>query len=149
MPVSILGINHKTAPISVREKLAFSPDTISSALAELKDEAQIDEVAIISTCNRMEIVYRCTQTSKRPAQENSAVLTWLADYHDFPVEDIQPHCYQHDGERAITHLMSVACGLDSMVLGEPQILGQVKDAYGYANHAGTIRSEERRVGKEC
>jgi len=142
MPVSILGINHKTAPISVRERVAFSPDTISSALAELKDEAQIDEVAIISTCNRMEIVYRSIQTptenSLIEVDQPSAVLKWLADYHDFPIDDIQPHCYQHDGERAITHLMSVACGLDSMVLGEPQILGQVKDAYGYASHAGTI-----------
>jgi len=149
MPVSILGINHKTAPISVRERVAFAPDTINTALAKLKDEAQIDEVAIISTCNRMEIVYRCSMTSQentsssldsaKPLLNNpSAVLNWLADYHDFPVDDIQPHCYQHEGERAITHLMSVACGLDSMVLGEPQILGQVKDAYGYASHAGTI-----------
>ena len=155
MPVSILGINHKTAPVSVREKVAFAPNNINSALLSLKIEAQLDEVAIISTCNRMEIVYRAeppsSSTNSELTQANynhsittvtpmvqQKVLAWLAKHHQLQTSQIEPHCYQHCGKSAITHLMSVACGLDSMVLGEPQILGQVKDAFGYANHAGTI-----------
>jgi len=160
MPVSILGINHKTAPIAVREKVAFSPAEIKSALALLKSNSGLDEVAIISTCNRMEIVYRNGENSSAKLVESSnfsaeitsdnnkdgnqnlstkdQVINWLAEYHQLDPSQIEPHCYAHKGDRAINHLMSVACGLDSMVLGEPQILGQVKDAYGYANHAGSI-----------
>lgn len=153
MPVSILGINHKTAPIAVREKVAFSPGEIGSALALLKNLADLDEVVIISTCNRMEIVYRNSQnsisksdslTNEKEDQSNPngsmqyQVVNWLADYHQLETSQIEPHCYVHKGVQAINHLMSVACGLDSMVLGEPQILGQVKDAYGYASHAGSI-----------
>jgi len=149
MPVSILGINHKTAPVSVRERVAFAPDRIQTALVQLRNDIQVDEVAIISTCNRMEIVYRCLPNEQESAKNENVddkliaegqlkVLNWLAEYHNFPVAEIEPHYYAHQNESAIIHLMSVACGLDSMVLGEPQILGQVKDAYGYANHAGTI-----------
>ena len=148
MPVSILGINHKTAPISVREKVAFAPDKMEQALIDLQKKAQIDEVAIISTCNRMEVVYRPlllaqddeTSGNNQPDHQDThlKIVSWLAEHHDFPVKEIEPHYYAHQDENAITHLMSVACGLDSMVLGEPQILGQVKDAYGYASHAGTI-----------
>ncbi len=163
MPVSILGINHKTAPIAVREKVAFAPGEIKSALALLKSKVGLDEVVIISTCNRMEIVYRSAENSgsdsdsdsnpspspspnscnytEMPNQKLSTkdeVVNWLAQYHQLEFSQIEPHCYAHKGDRAISHLMSVACGLDSMVLGEPQILGQVKDAYGYANHAGSI-----------
>lgn len=143
MPVSILGINHKTAPVSVREKVAFAPSNIDAALKSLQSQPVVSEVAIISTCNRMEIVYRTKKhTSESEQQEITAALTdvlnWLATHHQIDTTQIEPHCYQHHGDAAINHLMSVACGLDSMVLGEPQILGQVKDAYGYANNAGTI-----------
>ena len=149
MPVSILGINHKTAPIEVREKVAFSPADITSALALLKNKADLEEVVIISTCNRMEIVYRSSDNFDlnssnpkkslcREASTKDVVIKWLAQYHQLEPCQIETHCYTHHGDQAINHLMSVACGLDSMVLGEPQILGQVKDAYGYANHAGSI-----------
>ncbi len=149
MPVTILGINHKTAPIAVREKVAFSPGEITSALALLKNKADLDEVVIISTCNRMEIVYRSSdnfdlissnpeESLSQEASTKDVVIKWLAQYHQLEPSQIETHCYAHQGDRAIHHLMSVACGLDSMVLGEPQILGQVKDAYGYANHAGSI-----------
>ncbi len=168
MPVSIIGINHKTAPIAVREKVAFTPSEIKSAIISLKGAAQLDEVVIISTCNRMEIIYR-SHINAASGEVNSVangteinldskgdsisepvsneleqekirqkILLWLADYHQLETTQVEPHCYLHDGHPAIIHLMSVACGLDSMVLGEPQILGQVKDAYGYANHAGSI-----------
>jgi glutamyl-tRNA reductase len=146
MPVSILGINHKTAPVSVREKVAFAPQDISVALQSLRSETLLNEVAIISTCNRMEIVYRNqahehhvnSAEFKQIEQVEQKVLSWLAEYHQLASSDIHSHCYQHHGESAINHLMSVACGLDSMVLGEPQILGQVKDAFGYAKNAGTV-----------
>ncbi len=143
MPVSIIGINHKTAPVSVRETVAFDPKEINSALQSLKSETLLNEVAIISTCNRMEIVFRqdVAEDNSLEAQAELAeqsVLQWLAEHHQLQVKDIQRHCYWHHGQAAVNHLMSVACGLDSMVLGEPQILGQVKDAYGYANNAGTI-----------
>ena len=143
MPVSILGINHKTAPVSVREKVAFDPQNIDSALQSLKSEALLNEAAIISTCNRMEIVYRneihegLSIASDMDTVEQR-ILSWLAQHHQLETTEIDPHCYKHHGESAVSHLMSVACGLDSMVLGEPQILGQVKDAFGYANNAGTI-----------
>jgi len=153
MPVSILGINHKTAPVAIREKVAFSPSEINSALMSLKADASLDEVVIISTCNRMEIVYRCAENVKlgilEPNSERSErdnqdlpskqkIIHWLAEHHQLEVAQIDAHYYSHIGQQAITHLMGVACGLDSMVLGEPQILGQVKDAYGYATHAGSI-----------
>lgn len=141
MPVSILGINHKTAPVDIREKVAFSPESIGDSLQRLKSHTQLDEVAIISTCNRMEIVFRSeVNNADEIAQQLQAdkVTHWLADFHELKIDQVQNFTYYHSGQSAIRHIMRVACGLDSMVLGEPQILGQVKDAYGYANHAGTI-----------
>lgn len=141
MPVSIFGINHKTAPVSIREKVAFSPDTMTDSLVSLKSGAGLDEVAIISTCNRMEIIYRSAShqdTLDQSQQKSLQVAQWLAENHQIDLDKINQCSYIHTGKPAITHLMGVACGLDSMILGEPQILGQVKDAYGYANHAGTI-----------
>jgi glutamyl-tRNA reductase len=141
MPVSILGINHKTAPVDMRERVAFSPDRISESLLSLKNGAQLDEVAIISTCNRMEIIYRSEnyhESETQVAHKSKQIALWLAKYHQIEVEQLESFIYCHSGDKAISHIMSVSCGLDSMVLGEPQILGQVKDAYGYATHAGTL-----------
>ncbi len=152
MPVSILGINHKTAPVSIREKVAFAPGEIKSALLSLRDKASLHEVAIISTCNRMEIIYRSQENIDENPKANEAdsnsesdvlltsqrrIINWLADHHQIEIEQIDRHSYWHNENQAVEHLMSVACGLDSMVLGEPQVLGQVKDAYAYADHAGT------------
>ena len=131
MPVSILGINHKTAPVDMREKVAFSPTTMSESLLSLKSGAKLDEVAIISTCNRMEIIYRSEnhhETEAAIAEKSRQVALWLANYHQFDISQLENFTYCHSGQQAISHIMSVACGLDSMVLGEPQILGQVKDA---------------------
>lgn len=141
MPVSIFGINHKTAPVDLRERVAFSPDTIKENLNSLKSDAELDEVAIISTCNRMEIIYRSNDSHDDPELTQAVshkVVHWLARHHQLDVEKVSQFSYSYSGETAISHIMGVACGLDSMVLGEPQILGQVKDAYGYANHAGTL-----------
>lgn len=147
MPVSILGINHKTAPVSVREKVAFAPHNISEALISLQSFAELNEVAIISTCNRMEVVYSGKQDITNTGLGNQKlnnkithqkIIDWLSDYHQLEASQIEAHCYQQHQQLAVSHLMSVASGLDSMVLGEPQILGQVKDAFGYAKNAGTI-----------
>lgn len=141
MPVSILGINHKTAPIDIRERVAFAPDSIGDSLKTLKLATELDEVAIISTCNRMEVVFRsqCNNLNDLAQQQQAdRVMAWLAEFHDLKLEQVREYSYIHNNQGAIRHIMQVACGLDSMVLGEPQILGQVKDAYGYASHAGTI-----------
>ncbi|MGB0494834.1 MAG: glutamyl-tRNA reductase [Kangiellaceae bacterium] len=147
MPISILGINHKTAPVAIREKVAFSPNDINQALVDLKSRTNVDEVAIVSTCNRMEVIYRHLSHNENSDIENdqaqivnmeSEVQLWLAEFHRLEPDDFRSHTYSHHKDDAVTHLMQVSCGLDSMVLGEPQILGQVKDAYGYAKNAGTL-----------
>ena len=141
MPVLIFGINHKTAPVEIREKVALSPETMSDSLLSLKESAGLDEVAIISTCNRMEIVCRSKAATEDPSQvtdKAEQVAKWLAEQQQMTAQSVLDYSYCHSGEAAIGHIMKVACGLDSMVLGEPQILGQVKDAFGYANHAGTM-----------
>ncbi|MGX5173301.1 glutamyl-tRNA reductase [Aliikangiella sp. IMCC44653] len=150
MPVFLFGINHKTAPVEIREKVAFAPDSITQSLKKIKSDLNLDEVAIVSTCNRMEILCRLqpsTESSKSPQAADSnkinyskldqQLITWLAEYHHLSPQQIEQCCYTHANEDAINHIMSVACGLDSMVLGEPQILGQVKEAYGYAKLAQT------------
>lgn len=135
MSVTIFGINHKTAPISVREKVVFAPDKIADALINLKNKVDLEEVVIISTCNRMEVVYK-DESENGESQPN--LVEWLAKHHQMDAKEIDEHSYCHKGQDAVMHLMSVASGLDSMVLGEPQILGQVKDAFGYASNAGCV-----------
>ncbi len=155
--ICLLGINHKTAPVATREKVAFSPQHIHEALTKMQQQVNLEEVAIISTCNRMEILFvhglnRQSEINRQSDQQKAQskaetlpstaqfepVIAWLADYHQLEAKDLSKHCYFYQGEQAIGHLMSVASGLDSMVLGEPQILGQVKDAFGYAKNAGTL-----------
>jgi glutamyl-tRNA reductase len=132
MPILALGINHKTAPVDIREKVSFSPDVINAALQDLLAYPSVEEAAILSTCNRMEIY--CQTNSG----DGNVVVDWLGDYHDLDVEKINPFTYIHPDQEAVRHVLRVASGLDSMILGEPQILGQMKDAFASANEAGTI-----------
>lgn len=127
-----LGINHKTASVDVRERVAFSPDQLVDALRELCRKAGAREAAILSTCNRSELYLEM-----EPAQQQ-AVLDWLADYHGLKLADLQGCSYSHINDEAVRHMMRVACGLDSLVLGEPQILGQIKTSYSVAREAGTL-----------
>lgn len=129
-----LGINHKTAPVSVREKVAFSPEQLPSALQGMRSQIAFSEVAILSTCNRTELYGNQIDKHYQP------VIDWLADYHSVARKDIASCVYVHQDEAAVRHMMRVASGLDSMVLGEPQILGQMKQAYNTATEAGTIGS---------
>lgn len=127
-----LGINHTTASVAVRERVAFSPEQLAEALRQLCRKVGSREAAILSTCNRSELYLEMEQAQPQ------AVLEWLANFHAVPVEDLQSCAYVHQDDQAIRHMMRVACGLDSLVLGEPQILGQIKTAYDEAREAGTL-----------
>jgi len=128
--VFALGINHHTAPLDVREQVAFDPARLGQALHDLLRGKRVHEAAILSTCNRTEL-YCATE---QPA----AAIDWLADYHALPARRIEPYLYQHPQKDAVRHMFRVASGLDSMVLGEPQILGQMKQAARVAEEAGTL-----------
>ncbi|PRO68641.1 glutamyl-tRNA reductase [Alteromonas gracilis] len=135
MTLLALGINHKTAPVALREKVAFTPDSLVEALASLKKLQGVDESVIVSTCNRTELY---VNTQDDSGQE---LLQWLSDFHHLDVEEIANNSYVLAQEEAVKHIMRVASGLDSLILGEPQILGQVKQAFGDAKHSGMINSE--------
>jgi glutamyl-tRNA reductase len=135
MSIVALGINHKTAPVAVREKIAFNPDHLSVALKEMLEAVQCGEAAILSTCNRTEL-YVVQDGDVNLTQ--ARILQWLENYHKVPASTILPSIYCHQGQEAVNHMMRVACGLDSLVLGEPQILGQMKQAYSQAKAAGSM-----------
>jgi glutamyl-tRNA reductase len=128
MPVSILGINHKTAPIALREKVAFGDERLRAALRALRQERGVAEAVILSTCNRTEVYWS-------GAASGAELTVWLEQHHGNNL-DLASSLYVHEEHRAVEHAFSVASGLDSMVLGEPQILGQLKDAYRFAQEAG-------------
>lgn len=132
MTVLALGLNHKSASVELRERLAFTPDNLPEALKTVQVEAGCDEAVILSTCNRTEIY--CFGEQAVPQN----VIKWLANFHQVDEADLKQHLYVHRDVDATRHLMRVASGLDSMVIGEPQILGQVKQAYQQAKSVGTI-----------
>lgn len=144
MTLFVLGINHTTAPLALREKVVFAPEKTAAALQHACDtllvSAGVEEAVILSTCNRTEIYL----AAQGPATGSTArhidgqkILNWLADYHALPAGDLADCHYFHNDEDAIRHLMRVASGLDSMILGEPQILGQLKSAFAVAQQQGT------------
>jgi glutamyl-tRNA reductase len=126
MTIIALGINHKTASVELREKVAFSPEQLSNALSQLASSEQFKETVIVSTCNRTELYCSLEHSNSQ------ALLKWLADFHCIDTEQLEDNVYIHQNQDAINHLMRVACGLDSLVLGEPQILGQIKQSYNSA-----------------
>ena len=130
MALLTLGLNHRTAPLSVRERLAFHTEELRRALTDLASSGQVYEAAILSTCNRTEIYCQ----SDTP----DAAVRWLADYRQVAGSDFSPYLYTHPGREAVRHTFRVASGLDSMVLGEPQILGQMKEAVRIARETGTL-----------
>ncbi|MFQ3249907.1 MAG: glutamyl-tRNA reductase [Glaciecola sp.] len=136
MTIIALGINHKSAPVNLREKVAFSPDKLAHALQSCPQFTDAEQVVILSTCNRTEVYVKAN------APEDAEKLSrWLADFHQTDYEVINKHSYIKRGDDAINHLMRVACGLDSLIVGEPQILGQVKQAYTESKNAGKINTE--------
>jgi len=128
-----LGINHHSAPLAIRERVAFGAEKLQHALADLTRSQPVREVAILSTCNRTEI-YCAAETPE-------VVIDWLARYHGVERGELAPYLYTHDQPEAIRHAFRVASGLDSMVIGEPQILGQMKDAVRAAEESGTLGSQ--------
>jgi len=132
--IVIVGLNHRTAPVEIRERLAFPAEAVGHALRGLVEREGIAEGVILSTCNRVEV---CVLAGE-PYKGAEAVKEFLASYHAIPLKELNGYLYHHEGVEAIKHLFRVASSLDSMVLGEPQILGQVKDAYGYASEFRSI-----------
>lgn len=139
MGLLALGINHKTASLELREKVAFTPERLEVALREACTQAGVQELAILSTCNRTEFY------GQVPDNGCDALLSWLSHHQQLPLSEISACLYRYEGEAAVRHMMRVAAGLDSMVLGEPQILGQVKTAYSQAAAAGTLGPELERL----
>src|SRR5206468_4658183 len=129
MPIAILGLSHHSAPLDVREKAAVAPERQLEALAQLAAQPGMAEAALVSTCNRTELILR--------TDDVEAARAWLAAHARQAGVALESHLYCHLDEDAVRHLFRVACGLDSMVLGEPQILGQVKQAVKTAQAAGT------------
>ncbi len=134
MRLVVIGVNHKTAPVALRERLAFVGDDVAAALGELK--AFTDGSVIVSTCNRTEIYALVPEPSSATTTSATAVMsahvnhikTWLANFKQLPIAEIEPFLYVHRDTHALTHWLRVAAGLDSMILGEPQILGQIKQS---------------------
>ena len=145
MSLFVLGINHQTAPVSLRERVAFSADMLPVALAGLRALPQVQEVALLSTCNRTEL-YAVT------SDDGVALADWLALHPDHggdpgaaPGQALDAYLYRHRDADAVRHLFRVATGLDSLVLGEPQILGQVKDAWATARGVGSLGTQLDRL----
>lgn len=132
MNLYALGINHETAPVEIRETVSFSADRILDALQELKNQGLATENIILSTCNRSEIYF--TVKDKQADQ----VIAWLHQFFDLADKELEPYIYLYEDLEAVKHIMRVATGLNSLVLGEPQILGQLKDAYNLAAKSNTI-----------
>ncbi|WP_024298674.1 glutamyl-tRNA reductase [Methylomicrobium lacus] len=132
MTLLAVGLNYNTAPLAVRERLAFPADMLESALQELGRLKEISEAAILSTCNRTE--FYCTTDSAN----QQILIDWVASSRNLQPADFAPYLYCHTDTELIRHMFRVASGLDSMILGEPQILGQMKTAYQAALEAGTI-----------
>ena len=130
MVLYALGLNHQTAPLAVREQVAFAPEAMGHALRDLLARPQVKEAAILSTCNRTELYVH--------GAEPQPVVRWLEDFHRVPPDTLSPYIYTLPRERAVSHAFRVASGLDSMVLGEPQILGQMKQAVRHAESAGAL-----------
>lgn len=140
MSLITIGLNHQTAPVEIREKVVFAPEHIQSALKELIDLPGTREAAILSTCNRTELYCKL-----QAPDHTHQVIEWLSDYHHTADQELKPYLYQHVENEAVRHTIRVASGLDSMVVGEPQILGQFKNAFRTANETGTLGKHLRRL----
>ncbi|MDA3452233.1 MULTISPECIES: glutamyl-tRNA reductase [Acinetobacter] len=128
-----LGVNHQTASVELREQIAFNAERLSRLLAEQRHHQNLKDLVVVSTCNRTEVYAM--------AENAESLLKWLADANNIDVKQLIHHVYRYENTQAITHLMRVASGLDSLMLGEPQILGQVKSALALSKEAQTVSAE--------
>jgi len=138
MNLVLLGINHNTAPIEVRERLAIPSTRLADATRSLLHQPGIREGLILSTCNRVELLTLQEDDETQQPQIKADLLRFLHEYFSVPPHEIQPHLYEHRDREAVRHLFRVASSLDSMVVGEPQILGQVKESYTIAREVGAV-----------
>lgn len=132
MNLFALGVNHETAPIEIREKVSFSAEMILHALQELKSKDLISESVILSTCNRTEIYFTIDNL------EAKSIINWFHEFFGLQTSQLEPYLYLHSELSAVEHIMRVASGLDSLVLGEPQIFGQLKEAYTFAHKSSAV-----------
>lgn len=132
MSLLAIGLNHHTAPVDVRERIAIDETQLSDALTNLRQVATVHEAAIVSTCNRTEFYCGVQEADPTP------IIQWLWDYLNIEPDQISPYLFHYTDADAVRHLMRVCSGLDSMILGEPQILGQIKSAYRGASNVGTV-----------
>jgi glutamyl-tRNA reductase len=130
MQLALVGLSHKTAPVEIRERLAFNSEALKVALVSLVGKQQVTEAMILSTCNRVEVVAE--------SPDDALIRDFLCDFHQIPTEAVSKHLYSFRNAEVIRHVFRVAASLDSMIIGEPQILGQVKEAYRIAADAGTL-----------
>lgn len=137
MPIIACGLNHKTAPVALREKVVFESDKLALYLADLIRDENIREAVLLSTCNRSELY--CD------SEDEGKIQDWFCRQHQVSLEQLQSAWYCHRDQAAIEHVMNVACGLDSMILGEPQILGQMKEAFSEACAAGSVGPKFNRL----
>ncbi len=134
MPLLTLGINHQTAPVEIREKITFAPEQMDEALQQAASLQGVNEAVIVSTCNRTELYCEVSD------HYQDSVATWLSDFHHLENGELAPYLYQYRDQDAAKHLFRVASGLDSLVLGEPQILGQLKTAYEKATSNQAVKT---------
>ena len=132
-----LGVNHQTASVELREQVAFNPEKLKLLLTEQSHHDQLNDMVVVSTCNRTE-VYAI-------ADNADMVLDWLAQKNGIDVKQLQNHIYRYENTDAVTHLMRVASGLDSLMLGEPQIMGQVKSALNLAKESEVVSQNLNRI----
>lgn len=132
-----LGVNHQTASVELREQIAFNPEKLSALLAEQSQHPELNDLVVVSTCNRTEVY----AISEHPEQ----VLDWLAQVNGIDAQQLSRHVYRYENAQAVSHLMRVASGLDSLMLGEPQIMGQVKTALALAKDSHTVSQQLNRI----
>ncbi|MFP5378377.1 MAG: glutamyl-tRNA reductase, partial [Vicinamibacteria bacterium] len=134
MHLLLVGVSHRTAPVELRERLDFSSRGLDEAATALARRPEAQEAAVVSTCNRAEMYVVCEDVERAHAD----LLTFLCEFHGVGTDEVRDHVYQRVDTDAARHLFRVAAGLDSLVVGEPQILGQVKDAYAAASASRTV-----------
>lgn len=129
MHLYLLGVSHRTAPVDLRERLDFSSRDVGAAVEALCARTSAAETVVLSTCNRSELYV----VSEHVGHTRQELISFLADYHHLPAAEFVPHLFTREDAEAVHHLFRVAAGLDSLVVGEPQVLGQVKDAFSVAS----------------
>ena len=132
-----LGVNHQTAPVELREQVAFNPEKLKELLLEQSHDQTLNDMVVVSTCNRTEVYAM--------AENADMVLEWLAEKNGIDVNQLSHHVYRHENAEAVTHLMRVASGLDSLMLGEPQIMGQVKSALNISKESSVVSPNLNRI----